>query len=102
MHASNFSADSPWIIVLENALVLYYGWHNHTEAILHALAASCLQSRQFFQAWFENKYLNKKMKESLKNLRIYALHVLNKCYPSMLIQSQKTVTLKCRGSLKKG
>ncbi len=34
--------------------------------ILHALAASCVQSRQFFASTWENNYLNKKMKTPLK------------------------------------
>jgi hypothetical protein len=48
--------------------------------ILHALAASCMQSRQFLKARCQNNYLNKKMKTPLKNLRIYATHVLAKAY----------------------
>ncbi len=39
-HASDYSADGPWIFGLENALV--------RKQILQALAASCVQSRQFF------------------------------------------------------
>ncbi len=53
--------------------------------ILHVLVASCVQSRQYLQARCENYYLNKKMKKPLTNLRIYATHVLNKCYPSTFI-----------------
>jgi hypothetical protein len=69
--------------------------------ILHALACKVAS---FFQACFENKYLNSKMKEPLKNLRIYALHVLNKCYPSTLAWPDpisKNGTFKVAGSFKK-
>ncbi len=52
--------------------------------ILHALAVSCVQSRQFLQARCENNYLNKKIKTPFKKLRIYEPHVLNKCFPSTL------------------
>jgi hypothetical protein len=37
-HASDYSADGPWIFGLENALVLW----------MPQQAASCMQSRQFF------------------------------------------------------
>jgi hypothetical protein len=40
-HASNYSADGPWIFGLENALVL---WMTKPQ-ILHSLVASCRQSR---------------------------------------------------------
>ncbi len=41
-------------------------------------------SASFFQACCKNNYLNLKMKTSFKNPRIYAKHVLEKCYPSTL------------------
>jgi hypothetical protein len=60
-------------------LVLKMRWTMNDKAtrkqILHAVAASCMQAR------CENYYLNKKMRTPLKNLRIYATHVLNKCCP---------------------
>jgi hypothetical protein len=58
---------------------------------LHALAASCVQSRQFFTARCQNSYINKKMKTTLKNLRIYATHVLAKCYPSTLCMARSNL-----------
>ncbi len=67
--------------------------------ILHVLAASCVQSRQFFASTLREQLFEVKNEDAIKNLRIYTTHVLNKCYPSTLcnmhgpIQSHKTVPL---------
>jgi hypothetical protein len=71
----------------------YYFDKATRKQILHALAASCMQCKAaiFLQARCENYYLNKKMKKPLKNLRIYATHVLNKCYPSTLCMARSNL-----------
>jgi hypothetical protein len=62
---------------------------------LHALASSCMQSRLFFASTLQEQLFKLKMKMPLKNLRIYATHVLANIntmhYP---IQSRETVPLK--------
>jgi hypothetical protein len=49
--------------------------------ILHALAASCVLSRQFFASTLGEQLFELKIKMPLKNLRLYATHVLAKTYP---------------------
>jgi hypothetical protein len=53
-HASDYSADGPWIFDMENVLVLWMTLP-HGSKILHALAASCLQSRWFFASMLREK-----------------------------------------------
>jgi hypothetical protein len=48
---------------------------------LHALAASCMHSRQFFASMLPEQLFELKMKTPLKNLRIFVTHVLAKAYP---------------------
>ncbi len=58
---------------------------------MHALAASCVQSRQFFfSSALPEQLFELKNEEAMKNLRIYATHVLPMHDP---IQSHKTVPL---------
>ncbi len=45
----------------------------------------------FLQARCKSNYLNNKMITPLKNLRIYATHVLNKCYPSTLCMAGSNI-----------
>jgi hypothetical protein len=49
--------------------------------ILHALAASCIQSRQFFASTLREQLFELVNKEAIKNLRIYSTRVLAKAYP---------------------
>jgi hypothetical protein len=53
-HASDYSADSHCIFGLENALV-HMDEIAARKQILHALAASCLQSRQFFASTLQEQ-----------------------------------------------
>jgi hypothetical protein len=47
-HASDYSSDGPWILSLENELALHMNDKVDRKQILHPVAASCVQSRQFF------------------------------------------------------
>ncbi len=58
---------------------------------LHALVASCVQSRQFFASMLREQLLNLKMKTPLQNLRIYATHVLAKAYPLTLCMARSNL-----------
>jgi hypothetical protein len=71
-HASDYLPDEPWFGNCAGTMDDIA----RQKKIMHTLAVSCLQSRQFLQARCENNYLNKKMKTSLTNLRIYATNVL--------------------------
>jgi hypothetical protein len=51
---------------------------------LHALAASCVQCRQFFASTLREQLFELKNEDAIKNLRIYATHVLAKAYPFTL------------------
>ncbi len=64
-HASNFSADSPWIFGLENALLL--GWHNYTEANF-ACASSQLRAKPtvFFASTLREQLFELKNEEAIK------------------------------------
>jgi hypothetical protein len=70
---------------------IYMGLAASRMQSFHAPAASCVQSRQFLQARCENNYLNKKMKTPLKNLRIYATHVLARAYPLTLCMARSNL-----------
>ncbi len=62
----------------------YYGWQSNGSKFCTRQRPIACKDASFLQACCENNYLNKKMKTPLKNLRIYATHVLYKCYPSTL------------------
>ncbi len=65
MHASDFSADSPWIFHLDDTAT--------QKQILHALAASYMQSRQFFASTLRERLFEFKNEDAIKkseNLRI--------------------------------
>ncbi len=46
--------------------------------ILHALATSCVQSRQFFASSLRELLFELKYEDAVKNLTMNATHVLNK------------------------
>jgi hypothetical protein len=54
---------------------------------LHALAATCMQSRQFFASTLQEQLFELKNEVTIKNLRIYATHVLAKAYLMVLRQN---------------
>jgi hypothetical protein len=58
---------------------------------LHALAASCVQSRQFFASTLREQVFELKMKTPLKNLRIYATYGLAKAYPLTLCMARSNL-----------
>ncbi len=57
---------------------------NATGRQLHVFFASRMKFCQFFSSMLQKQLLNLKMKTPFKNPRIYAKHVLAKCYPSAL------------------
>jgi hypothetical protein len=75
-HASNYSADGPWIFGLENALVLWMTKPHGSKFCMRLRPVAC-KAASYLQACCKNNYLNKKMRKPLKNLRMYATHVLN-------------------------
>ncbi len=65
--------------------------------ILRALAASCMQSCQFFATTLRAQLFELKIKDAVqKNLRVYATHVLAKAYQvtQCMAQSRETVKFK--------
>jgi hypothetical protein len=60
------------------------GYNLHATAsrmqTLHVLAASCMQSSQFFESTLQEQLFELKNEDAIKNLRIYATHVLVKAY----------------------
>jgi hypothetical protein len=58
---------------------------------LHALAASCVQSRQFFARTLREQLFEFKNEYAIKNLRIYATHVLAKAYPLKLCMARSNL-----------
>ncbi len=71
--------------------------------ILHALAASCIQSRQFFASTLREQLFELVNKEAIKNLRIYSTRVLAKAYPKKAwpdpISWDSSFNLTCLNSL---
>jgi hypothetical protein len=69
--------------------------------ILHALAASCVQSRQLFASTLREQLFEIENEDAIKNLRIYSIHVLaiglsiNTLHDP--IQSPETVPLRSLG-----
>jgi hypothetical protein len=56
------------------------------------LAASCVQSRQFFVSLLREQLFELKNEEVIKKvLRVYATHVLNECYPSTLCKARSNL-----------
>jgi hypothetical protein len=55
----------------------------------------------FLQARCENNFLNKKIKTSLKHLRIYATHVLSKAYSLTLFMARSNLVRQFLSALKK-
>jgi hypothetical protein len=72
-HASNFSADGPWIGF--EVWKMHYGTMDDIatwKQILHVLAASCMQSRQFFASTLREQLIEFKNEDAIKkseNLR---------------------------------
>jgi hypothetical protein len=62
---------------------------------LHLLAASCVQSHQFFASTLREQLFKLKMKMPLKNMRIYATHVLAKAYPLTLCLGRSNLVRQC-------
>jgi hypothetical protein len=60
------------------------------KVLMHQRPVAC-KAASFLQARCENNYLNKKMKTPLKNLRIYATHVLAKAYPLTLCMARSNL-----------
>ncbi len=60
------------------------------KVFMHQRPVAC-KAASFLQARCENNYLNKKMKTPLKNLRIYATHVLAKAYPLTLCTARSNL-----------
>ncbi len=58
---------------------------------LHALAASCMQSRQFFASMLQEQLFELKNEDAIKNLRIYATHVLAKAYQLTLCMARSNL-----------
>jgi hypothetical protein len=58
---------------------------------LHALAASCVQSRQFFVSTLREQLFELKNEDAIKNLRIYTTHVLAKAYPLTLCMARSNL-----------
>jgi hypothetical protein len=59
------TTGSPWIFGLENALVL---WMTRKQ-ILHALAASCLQSPQFFASMLPEQFFELIIEDAIKKAK---------------------------------
>jgi hypothetical protein len=58
---------------------------------LHALAASCVQSRKFFASTLREQLFELKNEDAIKNLKIYATHVLAKGYPLTLCMARSNL-----------
>jgi hypothetical protein len=58
---------------------------------LHALAASCMQSRQFFASMLREPLFELKNEDPIKNLRIYTIHMFAKAYPLTLCMARSNL-----------
>jgi hypothetical protein len=64
---------------------------NTAANFVRAIAASCVQSQPYFASTRPEQLFELKNEDAIKNLRVYATHVLSKCYPTTLCMAQSNL-----------